>query len=274
MALEIDDRYIDVDFTREPNFGRGNQGIGRALATGRTFEGAYPLLPENQWQLEIEAIDAQEQWLESLLVAIRNQKQEGSCVSNATATAHEVSQAVQHGLENVVQLSAISLYKRVARSAGSGSYLSDNLDEITERGVLPLDTPANRARFSHVMPATGFSQKLPDGWETTAAELTAVEALPITSVAGLVTAVVRRFGVVVGRDGHSIYYCRPRRHQGRIAFVYANSWSEQWGFAAGKFSGGFGLDTLSAVQRSAQWAFALRAVRRPPITTIQPKRNP
>lgn len=187
-----------------------------------------------------------------------------NCVANATSQAHEVVQALQHGKANVVHLSAISLYKRIGRSAQSGAMVSDGLKEMASRGILPLDTPENRERFgSAVMPNTGFSKPYPDNWQETAALFRGVEYHTVNSVAGLLTALCNQHPVVVGRQGHSICYLRPMRRSGRRVVAYANSWGN-WGQGLGDFDSGFGFDSESQIRQSASWAFVLRAVTIPP----------
>ena len=166
-------------------------------------------------------------------------------------------QALQHGKDGVVHLSAISLYKRIGRSPGSGASVSDGLQELASRGALPLDDEANRARFNDkVMPNTGFYEKFPADWEGTAKNFTIVEHHIIRSLEGMRTALVLGHPVVVGRQGHSICYCRLMRKSDRYIAKYANSWNSTWGDA------GFGYDSESQMRMSAGWAFAVRQVRR------------
>lgn len=263
--IQVDPRYVDVDFPRETPFVFGDLGRGLFADAPPVYEDAVELIPESEWFAEIEKLDAAGGSLENLCVEIFNQRSEGSCVSNATAQAHQIVQAQQWGKANVVQLSAINLYKRVARSAGGGSMLSDNLDEIRTRGILPENTPENIARFPHTMPQTGFSTPMPNGWEQTGKLFTVLEQFDIRSFAGLVSASLRGTPIVVGRSGHSICYVRPIIKSGNIAFLYANSWALSWGQAAGGLSGGFGVDTGSLVRNSSSWAFGIRSV------TGQPK---
>jgi hypothetical protein len=131
--------------------------------------------------------------------------------------------------------------------------VSDGLKEMKSRGILPLDNEANRTKYQHVMPNTGFRTAYPSGWETTAAMFKGVEAYAVTSVNGLMTALCRHEPVVVGRQGHSICYVRPMKKNGRWVAKYANSWGD-WG------DEGYGYDTLSQIKQSARWAFVLRSV--------------
>ncbi len=195
--------------------------------------------------------------LDALILWILNQLNEGSCVGNATVQAVMVKLCQLFGPEFVVRLSAISLYKQIGRSANSGAMVSDAMDAINEVGILPLDTPENRAKFGdHVMPATGFSKRFPDGWKETAKRFRGVEFNVINSVEGIYTATCSGHPVVVGRQGHSIVYLRPTMRNGKLCMKYANSWGD-WG------DKGFGYDSESQIRQSASWAFAIRNVTRP-----------
>lgn len=262
MPIYIPDEFVDVDLDAEAkrlNLGTGNAGSGLLFGAAPVFEDSIPMIPESQWKTEIDKID-QQGGIERLITRIYNQKQEGSCVSNATGQAHEIIQAAQHGKDKVVPLSAISLYKRCGRSPGSGSTVSGNLEELATRGILPLDTPENRAKYKHVMPNTGFSLPYPDGWQETAAQFRGIEWFDVRSVAGMITALILGYPVVVGRQGHSICYVRPQYRNGQLGVIYVNSWDDTWGFSLAGFSGGFGFDTPSQIRQSASWAFALRSV--------------
>lgn len=189
-----------------------------------------------------------------LVSRIYNQGNEGSCVANACSQAHEIIQAKQFGKANVVPLSAISLYKRIGRSPNSGAMVSDGLDEMSERGVLPLDTPENRTKFgAAVMPNTGFRTPYPTGWEATAKKFAGTEWFILESVNELVSALLLQMPVVVGRSGHSIAYCDVVYQGSDLMVKYANSWGN-WG------ENGFGYDSMRLIRSSASWAFALRSV--------------
>jgi hypothetical protein len=218
------------------------------------------VIPESQWKDLASQIQSDGGGCSALVTRIYNQGNEGSCVANACSQAHEIVQAVQFGREFVAPLSAISLYKRIGRSPNSGAMVSDGLDEMAERGVLPLDTAANRTRFGGaVMPNTGFRTAYPGNWEATAAHFRAHEWYIVDSVAELISALLNQHPVVVGRSGHSICYCDAIYQGSSLVVKYANSWSDGWG------EGGFGYDSLRMIRSSASWAFALRAVAVPSV---------
>lgn len=256
MPDENIDDFLDVDFEKDPKYVFGNLGMG-FLGEAGVYEDVFGALSDAEIDEVIEKMEAEGGGADRLVTRIYNQKSEGSCVANACSQALEIIQALQFGKENVVHLSAISLYKRIGRSPSSGAMVSDGLKEITSRGVLPLDDEKNRARFGdHCMPNTGFRTPMPSGWESTAKNFSAVESYVVRSVSGLLTALCNQHPVVVGRQGHSICYCRPMRRSGRRVVKYANSWGN-WG------DNGYGYDSESQIRQSANWAFALRSAAVP-----------
>jgi hypothetical protein len=257
---DIDDRFVDVDFETDPRYVFGDRGAACFDADTLFYEDVVPVIPRDQWPALAEKCDAEKNGLEWLVTRIYDQSNEGSCVANACSQAHEIIQAKENGRENVIHLSAISLYKRIGRSPNSGAMVSDGLEEMTDRGILPLDTPENRAKFGDkVMPNTGFYKAYPSDWEATAALLKGVERFVIRSFDGLVTAGFNGHPAVVGRQGHSICYNRATYKSGRLLMPYPNSWRIDWGSPFGAMTGGFGFDSESQIKQSAGWAFALRS---------------
>ncbi len=255
-ADEIDDRWLDIDFSKQPEFTFGCGGPGNLDLFGN-YEDAVPTLSDSEIMAAVEKETAEGGGADRLVSRIYDQGREGSCVANACCQSHEIIQALQYGKENVVHLSAISLYKRIGRSPGSGAMVSDGLKELSTRGALPLDNAENREKYGDkVMPNTGFYTAYPADWENTASRLTLLETYVVRTVAGLKTALVLGHPVVVGREGHSIVLSRLMLRNGRLVAKYPNSWHERWG------DNGFGYDSEAQIRKSASWAFAVRAVRR------------
>lgn len=249
----IDPSFVDVDFPSEAKFVRGDNGFRALDQRCAAYGDSINVIPESRWKEEAAAIQAAGGGCSQLVSRIYNQGNEGSCVANACAQALEIIQAKQIGKANVVPLSAMSLYKRIGSGPNSGAMVSDGLEEMASRGILPLDTPANRAKYgSAVMPNTGWRTPYPAGWETTAAKFRGTEWFIINSVAELITALINQHPVVVGRSGHSICYCDPIYQGNSLLVKYCNSWGD-WG------ENGFGYDSLGKIRSSASWAFALRA---------------
>jgi hypothetical protein len=250
-------QFLDVDFNIE--------AAGRLLGTlprndrcgsrFPVFEDVVPELSQSQWPALIAEADAAGGMLDRLISRIFDQGQEGSCASNATGQSDEIVQTIQFGKENVVHVSAISLYKRVGDNSQSGSLISDNLKEIAERGILPLNSAENKARFPHTMPATGFSTPFPSGWEETAKRFRVLEWYDIATTIGCGTALLLGWPIVYGRQAHSICGARLVLRNGVFVVKYANSWGD-WGDA------GYGYDTLSSLDGPIRsyGAFAPRAM--------------
>jgi hypothetical protein len=253
---EIDDAFLDVDFRKHPRY------IFGAIETPhfgdwQSYEDVEGVLTDAEIDEAIERMDAEGGGGDDFVTRIYDQDGEGSCVANACSQANEIVQCKQFGKGRVVHLSAISLYKRIGRSPSSGAVVSDGLDEMVKRGVLPLDNEANRARFGEkVMPNCGFRERYPDGWEDTAKLFRVERYAVVRSVSGLLSALCKQHPVVVGRQGHSICYCRPMRKSGRRVVKYANSWGG-WG------DGGFGYDSEGQIRQSSGWAFAVLSVTVP-----------
>lgn len=263
---EIDDRYVDVDFTDEMlRLGFLAGANEPALFGFEAYEDAVPLLTWAEIDEEIERIEADASGAEHLVTRIYNQGREGSCVGNGFAQSHEIKQALQFGRDRVIALSAISLYKRIGRTAQSGATVSDGIKEMSLDGVLPLDTPENRQLFGNaVMPATGFGTRFPADWKQTARRFAAREWHVAKSTQGIFTALCNRDPVIVGREGHCVCSTTPIRHQGQRATQYVNSWGN-WGFGDGTMPYGFGVDTMRQIEASANWAVVLRSVADPGV---------
>jgi hypothetical protein len=251
-----------MDLWTDINFDKQNRALGakpRDTRLGQhlnVLEESISPIPRNQWDGLIESVDEDESGLDSLVVEIKNQKQESSCASNATAQGGQIVQGAQYGLLNVVLLSAISLYNRVRGGRDAGSTIYENLEESAARGFVPLDTPTNREAFGDiVMPATGLNAAFPANWEPTGKMFAATEWYDIGSFDGFVTAILRGFPVVYGRQGHAICGCRVVKQNGVLKIKYANSWGV-WG------DKGFGYDTEGMLSSAipSYGAFALRSM--------------
>lgn len=259
----IDPQFVDVDFRKFPEYLPGDlrpANMAELCASMPEFEAAAPLIPSNQWKEIADETQAKKLGLEFLIRWVLNQGREGSCVGNATIAMVMMILAKQFGKAFTTALSAISLYKRIGRSPSSGAMVSDALNEAKSRGILPLDTPENRAKFGNaVMPATGFHAPFPADWEKTAANFKIDEFFVVRSYEGLISALLSGNPVVVGRQGHSICYVGVVYVNGKQYVLYVNSWGK-WGMAAGLHPSGFGLDSVSQIRQSAGWAFTARSI--------------
>lgn len=251
---------IDIDFTKEARYVAGYKPGDRPRAFAKKFADAVEVIPRSQWRQIVEANPRG--LVQPLVTRIYDQGNEGSCVSNATGQAHEITQARQFGKDRVVHLSAMSLYKRCASGPNSGSMVDENWDELRDVGILPLNNAENKARFSHTFPATGWSNKFPSGWEQTAGQFKGVEAFIVESTDEFVSCLLKGWPVVYGRSGHCICAC-DYVYEGSTGLAkYANSWGD-WGDAGGDFDSGFGFDSMSKIADGSDWAFAVRSVTAP-----------
>ena len=250
----IDPSFIDVDFTQQPQYVNGDNGARRFGHKREQFSDNVAVIPRTQWPELCDLIAKQGGGLDLLAPRIYDQKSTVSCTSNATAKATEIIEHQQYGLEGIVEKSAMSLYERVG-GPRSGSSVDDNIDELCERGILPLNNEANRAKYKHVMANADGYQRCPAGWEETAKLFRAHEWFEINKVEEFITALLIGYPVVYGRSGHAICAARPKYEGNSLLVKYFNSWHESWG------DKGFGYDSERMVRSGASWAFALRSMR-------------
>lgn len=249
--------FVDYDFTRDPRYVAGYKP-GAPDRLFASFGDSFDLIPEKDWRELAELLKKENAGLSSLVTRIYNQGNEGSCVGNAGAQAHEVMQAKLSGRDRVVAMSASSLYKQIGSSPNSGANVGDCIDAMRDVGILPLDTPDNKRRFAHTMPHTGFRTPFPSGWKDTAAKFAGIEGYECESVNAMVSAMLRGMCVQVGRAGHSILYLDPVYDGSTLCIDYVNSWGD-WGFAKGNMDTGFGRDTARYYRESADWCYAFAA---------------
>lgn len=250
--------FVDVDFSTQSQYVPGySPGDGRERVCG-SFGDSFELIPEKDWKELANLLVSEKSGLSWLVTRIYNQSNEGSCVGNAGAQAHENMQAQLAGRDRVVPISAMSMYKQIGSSPNSGANVGTCVSRMNDTGFLPLDTDANKQRFKHTMSHTGFRQSWPSGWKETAAMFAGIEGYECESVNAMVSALFRGMRVIVGRAGHSILYLEPFYDGSTLCIDYVNSWGD-WGFGKGNMSTGFGRDTARLYRESADWCYAFAA---------------
>jgi hypothetical protein len=180
-----------------------------------------------------------------------------NCVGFACTQALETTLTRRFGRRHWVDLSGVSLYKRIGRSASSGAYIPDGIKEIRERGVLPVNSPVNIQNYRHTHPRTGFSRVLPNGWTETAKLFRASRVATCRGADEIFSALFGGFCGVVGRSRHAVPYVYPQYSGNTYYCVYANSWGSSWGS-----NGGFGFDSESVFRNLTMYVI-LDVVIRP-----------
>jgi len=263
----IDSRWIDVDFRDHPL----DVGDGWLEQTGdemmamtpevEPFSTVFPqhMVPRSQWRERILAISSKTR---SLRGPRDSQSNEGSCVGFAWKNCLANTIIQRFGRRNWVDLSGVSLYKRIGRTASSGAFIPDGMREISGNGILPVNSAENRNRYQHTHPRTGFSTRLPSGWEATGRLFRATRVATCRGIDEIVSAIISLFGGVVGRLRHAINYeglvVRGSPTTGDILIRYHNSWGPTWS------DEGFGYDTLRTADPLTMYVI-LDVVTRPDI---------
>ncbi len=222
--------------------------------TSKCGDGTFPIvfsdvhksIPESDWGDLIGTITVRPQ-----VKQVKNQNGEGSCSSNAAASCLEIVRQVA-GLP-FIELSAMSIYKRVGSSAMGGSGIDENLLAISRDGVLPV---TGTEGFEHTHPRIGFSKPLPPGWKKTGALFRLVEWMDVPDFKSFVTALFKGFaigyGVRWGRRGHAITGVQVIRPNRNFEIEFLNSWKASWG---DKGFGQMGRDQVTAgIKRYGAWA--------------------
>jgi hypothetical protein len=197
---------------------------------------------------------------------VLNQKSEPSCTHFASAQAQMISQARMFGAENVVPLSGMSSY-RWNGTRYSGSSVAGALNWLREVGQLPARIESNLAKvsqglFKHTHPFTGYGEPFQDGWKDTAKIFRVDEYLKLTSVGAWVTALLKGYPCVGGRNSHCVCHCRPAWDDG-IVSIYCNSWGpwqSEMQIATG-MAKGFGVDGRGKIETmTSRGAWCIRSV--------------
>lgn len=225
-------RWTDVDFSQQAGEQLGAlelppafRDAAIAAATNvRTLPGFQPI-PKSEWP----------QWVarfpvSRLAKSIRNITEQtmGSCVGHCAANEIETGCYTMGGDWLFRKISGMSMYVRIGRSPSSGAYIPDAADEIFSRGILPTTGEPYPHTFAQ---DTGFSTKLPTGWEATGRMWKAVVYSVDDQEAGFRVGMDWRLGRQIGRKSHSI------NAQGfDDGWWYENSWGPDWG-AYGKSIG-------------------------------------
>lgn len=269
MSLVVNPGFLDVDFRTFPQYVMGtiepsSQAMQAYMNTATAYEDVVQLIPKSDWESLANDTQQAKSGLEYLITMILNQGREGSCVGNAETAGVMLRWNFQFGIALAKALSAISAYKLIGSSPMSGAMVADALEAGKQVGILPLDTPENIQQFGAdgCMPATGFYTRFPAKHKETAKNFRIDEYNVIRTFEGMVTALLRGEPVIVGRNGHSILYVGMLFIDGKIYFLYVNSWGK-WGMAAGNFGYGFGLDSEKVGRQSARWCFSIRSVLTP-----------
>lgn len=242
IEIEIDINPALIDVTPDWDTGWRDEQERDALCGLPYFEDVFAdeILPRADWD---DVIRDLADLPETLITHIKNQGREGSCVGNGAAAAFEQIWNLQFGVENEVRISAMSLYKRIGRSAGSGAMVKDALDAGALQGFLPESIAANK-QFAHTHPATGFSTRLPSGWEHTAQQFRfdPDECYRVGTFEGAVTAVAKLRPWVYGRRRHCVCGMKLVKSNRKYYMKARNSWGQSSG------DGGYLYDSESGLR--------------------------
>jgi hypothetical protein len=223
-----------------------------------SFANVFPqhMVPRSQWKDKAAEVMAK---FRGAAAPIYSQGSEGSCVGFSCTNALMNTIIRRFGRRNWVDLSGVSLYKRIGRTAGSGAMIPDGMRELRDRGVLPVNSSENIAKYGHTHPRTGFSRALPSNWTETGKLFRASKIATCRGMDEIASALLGGFVGVVGRSRHAINYIYLTfDSRGNFLVCYSNSWGAGWN------NGGFGFDSESVVRNLTLYV-VLDVVTRPDI---------
>lgn len=241
--MSVPTQFIDVDLSQPPAdqlTGLMPQSeeevlLGAGEIVG-SFASEYPqlMVPRSQ-RKEIAARKWPQQ--RATVRQIYSQGRTSACVGFGAAQALETTRTRRYGAPHHVSLSGMSVYKEIGATLMSGAYISDGMKQIVKTGVLPLDTPENRERFSLVWGLQDWSSRFPAGWTSHAQHFRVAKWAVARGADEIESALLNDLCGIVGRQQHCVPYV-GLTYDGNAPYVpYANSWSSSWG------DRGFGYDS-------------------------------
>lgn len=269
----LKEEFIDVNFIKD--YGPELCGCIDPTATEQRryrmgavpYGSVMPVYTKRQLIDIIRRMDANNGWRVRRLRFKKNQGREGTCVYNMAAHIVQIIQALQWGDDNVIAVSPISGYRWNAPNPNVGSTVGGCIKHLETVGLLPTDNAANKAKFAHYHPDTGYYTPFMPGWQATAKQFRADEWMYCRTVEEWWSAVANGHVPGGGRDGHAVAHPALGLDGDNILSIYIQSWYMPWGFAMDTADGRlttFGADTEAKVKIMVQRdGWALRTLRRP-----------
>lgn len=267
--------FVDVDFrlqAQQCNRLMGwdgfdaNRPLGVMRGTVEDLFGA-DIIRQSDWQ---SVLDETEVKTSPLAVYQYDQNGEGLCTANAGAQALAYAWRRQFpslAADLVALPSPVAHYRGHGCGGGpnTGSSVSCIMGSMQRKGTLLIDNAGSRKIYDalglphkHLLKPTGFSQSFDwrdESWLETASNFRFEEMYDVATGEGFVTALLRGFNVVYGRQGHAIMAADVVNRNG-WQVRYHNSWGD-WG------DQGFGYDSYRLIASSARGAIAVRSVHVP-----------
>jgi len=280
------DRWLDVDFDREaeaqgrlcgclPMPDRMRASFEAKLPV---YEAAFPVYPRAQWPDLIAERDANQGagWIYRRIRRGHDQDGEGTCVYNMLSLGMQIAWCQAFGDHVWIPFSPVSGYRWNAPGPRTGSNVWDSIVWSENHGLLPEDTPENKALvaagyFGHTHPAVGYGSKFQSGWEETAKLFRASPQeqggwYRVTTVEGWFSALFDGRGCGGGRDSHAIWHVGATIDGSSVRSIYCNSWGK-WGATlqgSDRPITSFGFDSEAKVRTMvSRGAFCLVSMRRP-----------
>jgi hypothetical protein len=267
LDLQIDQRLIDVPFKPDGMLPGGYNEADLYAAGAEPFPDSL-LVPRGDWDHWINEQDKDKS--SALDFSGRWTHQGGSheCVCHASVQAFECAYNRQFaGLNYAFYGAPLALYTLITggRQYG-GSNVNDALRMMMSRGILPEhDGPewlggkgGQAKRFKHTVhqtsgrsedhwPTKGWIRPddLPEGNEQTSRHFRVLKAFYIGGSEQHFSALLRGYGIVNGRNGHSIYHGKGVKSNGSYLSKYRDSYNRDLFDSERMTGGGYAIASVT-----------------------------
>jgi hypothetical protein len=267
LNVQIDPTLIDVHF-KPDGMNPGGYSESDLCAAGAVNFPSSLLIPKGEWDDWIAKNDTNKSSGWDYSARQTHQGNGHECVAHAATQCFEIAYNRQFsGIKYAFYGSPVATYTRITggRQFG-GSNVDDSLREMTARGVIPEhDGPdwlggkgGQAKRFKVTIhqtagrsedhwPTKGWitESQFPDDWEKTARHFRVLEAFYIGNSQQHFSALLRGYGIVNGRSGHSICHCKAVKSNGRYLSMYRDSyWADRYD-SEGMTGGGYAISVVT-----------------------------
>lgn len=268
LDVQIHPSLIDVQFMPD---GMNAEGYNESdlCAAGAVNFPSDLLIPKSEWDNWIAKNDANKSSGWDFSARQTHQGNSHECVAHAATQSFEIAYNRQFAsIKYAFYGSPVATYTRITggRQWG-GSNVNDALREMMARGVLPehdgpewLGGKGGQAKRFNVTiqqtagrnedhwPTKGWvtESRFPADWEQTARHFRVLEAFYIGNSQQHFSALLRGYGIVNGRSGHSICHCKAVKSNGRYMSMYRDSYHRDLYDSEGMTGGGFAIASVTA----------------------------
>lgn len=247
LNIIVPDALVDVQHVNDGMLPDGYDEDSLCAGGATRFPDKFRV-PRSEWDDRIRDLEKNNASAIDFSARYTHQGNSHECVSHASVQCFEIMYNRQLGLNHAVYFSPVALYTRITggRQWG-GSVVMDALREAMNVGMIPEhDGPdwlggknGQYQRFKATVhqtsgrsepqwPTKGWIRErdFPPAWKDTARHFRVLEAFTIPDREAHMSALLRGWAIVNGRNGHSICHCEAvKDSRGRYLSKYRDSYN-------------------------------------------------